>query len=93
MNEVWRNIKATFSSVLDTIRESKAIDAVVMFDELATEKQIHWDLKSNYFLGVCREHAHKASMEFINEGDMEELFKKLDDGKVHYAAEVRMFHI
>ena len=31
------------------------------------------------------EHAHKGSMEFINEGDMEELFKKLYDGKVHYA--------
>ena len=30
-------------------------------------------------------------MEFINEGDMEELFRCLDDGVVHYAAEVRTF--
>jgi len=28
-------------------------------------------------------------MEFINEGDIEELFEKLDDGEIHYAAEVR----
>ena len=30
-------------------------------------------------------------MEFVNEGDMEELFQCLDDGVVHYAAEVRNF--
>jgi len=28
-------------------------------------------------------------MEFVNEGDMEELFRCIDDGKVHYAKEVR----
>lgn len=28
-------------------------------------------------------------MEFVNEGDMEELFQCLDDGVVHYAGEVR----
>jgi hypothetical protein len=32
-------------------------------------------------------------MEFINEGDMEELFEKLDNSEIHYAAEVRMFQI
>jgi hypothetical protein len=88
IDEVRRNVEATFGSVLDVIHESKAVHAVVMFDELATEKRIRWDPKSNYFLGVCREHADKTSMEFINEGDMEELFGKLDDGEVHYAAEV-----
>jgi len=29
------------------------------------------------------------STEFTNEGDMEELFQTLDDGKVHHAGEVR----
>ncbi|KAF8170592.1 hypothetical protein BJ912DRAFT_1025317 [Pholiota molesta] len=43
--------------------------------------------KTNYFLGICREHAHKTSMEFINEGDMAELFQCIDDGDVHYAGE------
>ena len=77
--------------VLDVIHcqsVSNAVHAVVMFDELAMEKRIRWDIKSNYFLGVCREHAHKTSMEFINEGDLEELFRKLDDGEIHYAGEV-----
>ena len=50
-----------------------------MFDEIATEKRIRWDPKTNYFLGLCREHAHNTATEFINEGDLEELFQALDD--------------
>jgi len=61
-----------------------------MFDELAMEKRIRWDPKTNYFLGLCREHAHRTSTEFVNEGDMEELFQKLNEEKVHYAKEVRV---
>jgi hypothetical protein len=94
IEQVQHNVEATLEGVLDVIHSqkvSKVIHAVVMFDELATEKRIRWDPKSNYFLGVCREHAHKTSMEFVNEGDMEELFRKLDDGEIHYAGEVRTF--
>ena len=61
-----------------------------MFDELATEKRIRWDPKTNRFLGICREHVYRTSTEFVNEDDMEELFQNLDDGKVHYAGEVRV---
>ena len=63
----------------------KVLHTVMMFDELATKKRLRWDPKTNYFLGVCREHANKTSMEFVNEGDMEELFRWIDEGKVHYA--------
>ena len=44
-------------------------------------------------LGVCREHAGKIDMEFINKSVMKELFKVkvLDTGKVHYAIEVGTF--
>lgn len=51
---------------------------MVIFDEIATEKRLRWDPKSNMFLGVCREHGHRTSLEFINEGDLEELFRRLD---------------
>ena len=69
--------------------DSKVLHAVVMFDEIAAEKRMRWDPKTNHFLGVCRQHAHKTSMEFINEGDLEELFRCLEDGDIHYVAEVR----
>jgi hypothetical protein len=90
IEQVLHNVEATLEGMLD-VSQSQTVHAVVMFDELATEKRIRWDPKTNYFLGVCREHAHKTSMEFINEGDMEELFRKLDDNDIHYAGEVRTF--
>jgi hypothetical protein len=39
---------------------------------------------------VFRENAEKMSMEFINEKDMEEVFRCLDEGEIHYAGKVRM---
>ena len=47
-------------------------------------------LSNTNFLGICWEHTENTSTEFINEDDMEELFQNLDDGKVHYAGEVRV---
>ena len=79
--------------VLDVIHGencSKFIHAVLILDEISTEKRICWDPRTNYFLRLCREHAHSTATEFVNERDMEELFQALDDGQVHYAAEVRM---
>jgi hypothetical protein len=64
-----------------------------MFDELAAKKRIWWNPRTNLFLGVCRQHASKTSMEFVNEGDMEELFRCLDEGDVHYAGEVDCFEL
>ena len=92
--QVRANVKATFDGILDVVHSqnrSKFIHTVLMFDKLATEKRIRWDPKTNYFLGLCREHAHNTATEFVNEGDMEELFQRLDDGRVHYAGEVRKF--
>jgi hypothetical protein len=95
VEQVQTNVKATFNGLFEVINSqnpgSKFVHAVLMFDELATEKRVRWDPKTNYFLGICREHADKTSTEFINEEDMEELFQNLDNGKVHYAGEVRKF--
>lgn len=94
LHQVKSNIEATITSILDEIhqiRRGRVLHTVVMFDELATEKRIRWDPKTNNFLGLCREHAHRTSSQFINEGDLEELFEQIDDGNVHYAGEVRLF--
>jgi hypothetical protein len=92
VDKVRANVEVTFNRVLKVIHSQnhlKFVHVVLMFDELATEKRVHWDLKTNYFLGLCREHAHNTAMEFTNEANMEELFQRLDDGKVHHAGEVR----
>jgi hypothetical protein len=94
VEQVQMNLEATIGGVLDVLHDrvqGGVVHAVVMFDELATEKRVRWDPKTNFFLGICRQHAHKTSTEFVNEGDMEELFKNLDNGVVHYAAEVGDF--
>jgi hypothetical protein len=95
VEQVQKNLEATLGGVLDVlhsrVQSGGVLHAVVMFDELATEKRIRWDPNTNYFLGVCRQHAHKTSTEFVNEGDLEELYQNLDDGVVHYAAEVSHF--
>jgi hypothetical protein len=88
--EVSTNVSATFSNVLEIIQSRiPVLHTVVAFDELATEKRVRWDPKTNFFLGICREHGHRTSLEFNNEGDMQEVFRCLDDGELHYAAEVR----
>ena len=88
--EVSTNVSATFSNVLEIIQSRiPVLHTVVAFDELATEKRARWDPKTNFFLGICREHGHRTSLEFNNEGDMQEIFRCLDDGEIHYAAEVR----
>jgi hypothetical protein len=95
VKKVEMNVDATLHSVLNVVYSQiklKVLHMVVMFDELATEKHIHWDPKTNFFLGVCWQHASRTSMEFVNEGDMEELYQCLD-GIVHYAAEVRKFQV
>jgi len=92
VDEVRVNVEATFDGVLEVIHSqncSKFVHVVLMFDELATEKRVHWDPKTNYFLGLCREHVHNTAMEFTNKADMEELFQRLDDGKFHHVGEVR----
>src|ERR1700678_3682331 len=84
------NIQASFDSVLDVVQgRGQILRAVLMFDEIAAEKRIRLDRNQQYFLGVCREHGHKkVSLEFVNGGDLKELFQALDDGDVHFAAEV-----
>ena len=96
IDEVATNMLASLGSVLDIIHNQsrgKTLHGVVILDELATEKRICWDPTSNMFLGVCREHRHRTSLEFINEDDLEELFQRLDSTEqseqVHYAGEVR----
>ena len=92
VDEVQSNVNAILQGILEVMHHrinSRIIHVALMIDEIATEKRARWDPQTNYILGLCREHAHRVSLEFINEGDLDELFRALDDGDVHYAGEVR----
>ncbi|KAJ7444180.1 hypothetical protein FB451DRAFT_1149358 [Mycena latifolia] len=91
-SEVAQNVEACFESIADVLAAKKVVHQVLMYDELATEKRIRWDHKTNNFLGVCRERAHKVNLQFNSEQDLEELFSSLSktatkDAEVHYAGE------
>jgi hypothetical protein len=73
------NVDLTFESIVSLLQQLGQLHVVAMVDEVAAEKRIRWDPKTNFFLGVYREHAEKTSMEFINEEDMEEVFSCLDE--------------
>ncbi|KAG6848163.1 hypothetical protein H0H93_002810, partial [Arthromyces matolae] len=85
--EIQKNVEATFESVQELLEEPRIVHQILMFDEIATEKRIRWDHRTNLFLGVCREHAKKVSLEFTTEDDMEEVFRAVDNGEIHAAAE------
>ncbi|KAJ7183908.1 hypothetical protein C8R46DRAFT_1309168 [Mycena filopes] len=92
VTEVAQNVQACFESITEVIAAKKVVHQVLMLDELATQKRIRWDHKTNSFLGVCREHAHKISLQFNSEQDLEELFRGLletpeKEAEVHYAGE------
>ncbi|KAF9071008.1 hypothetical protein BDP27DRAFT_1382615 [Rhodocollybia butyracea] len=87
-----------FSKIMANTRAVLDVDTVVgpedaishqvfMLDEIATEQRIRYDDQTNYFLGVCREHAGNVTLEFNNVMDVEQLYKSLDDGEVHHATE------
>ncbi|KAJ7092187.1 hypothetical protein C8R44DRAFT_554520, partial [Mycena epipterygia] len=91
-SEVAKNVEACFKSITDVLASKKVVHQIIMFDELATEKRIRWDHKTNNFLGVCRQHASKVSLQFNSDQDLEELFRSLAktdtrDPEVHYAGE------
>lgn len=86
--EISKNLRACFDSIKEVLASRKVVHQVLMLDEIATEKRLRWDHKTNNFLGICREHADKTNLKFGSEADMEEIFDSLDRGEVHYAAEV-----
>lgn len=88
IKEVMANILACLESIQDLLGTGTIVHLVGMFDEIATEKRIRWDDLTNHFLGLCREHGWKTSLDFNSVEDLEELFRSLERKEVHYAAEV-----
>ncbi|KDR69495.1 hypothetical protein GALMADRAFT_44896, partial [Galerina marginata CBS 339.88] len=93
VEEVRANVEATFGGVLDVIHSlnhSKFVHAVLMFDELATEKRIRWDPKTNYFLVLavgCRGDFFSGMAKFFGGMAIPSHQFGRSSGKVHYAKE------
>lgn len=98
--EVTANTSSTLAPIADILESRLGASepggnrprrhAVLMFDEIHTEKRFRHCPTTNKFVGGCREHAGSVSLDFVNEGDLEELFRAVDDERVHCAGEVRI---
>lgn len=89
--EVSKNVDMSFDGLEEALEpKNGAVNnhAVLMFDEIATEKRLRWDDNSDLVVGICREHAHKVPLEFRTEKDLVEVFKAVDDDRAHIAGEV-----
>lgn len=89
--EVSKNVEMSFEGMEDVMKPPPGAQnnhAVLMFDEIATEKRLRWEPKTDMLVGVCREHAQNAPLEFKTHADMEEVFHAIDEDKVHLAGEV-----
>lgn len=90
--EVSTNVEMSFGGMEEALRlphGARRHHAVMMFDEIAMEKRLRWDPKTNMLVGVCQQHVEKVPLEFVTEENMKEVFMGLDDGRVHYAGEVQ----
>lgn len=90
---ISKNVLAVLSGVMDILRERRdeIQHLVVMIDELATEKRLRYNARTNEILGLCRAHGHKVSQVFGSMDDVEEILDAVNKGEVHLASEVRDF--
>ncbi|KAJ7485960.1 hypothetical protein FB451DRAFT_1433109 [Mycena latifolia] len=87
VEEIEENIDAYTDGEDAPSGPPKIIHRVIMLDEIAVEKRVRWDDKTNMILGACREHSSKVPLEFSDIADAETFFHALDQGTIHLASE------
>lgn len=88
-SEIERNVEACLQSIVEVLNPLPIVHAVLMFDEIATERRPRWDDTTNRIVGGGRECGSAASVEFRSERDLEMFFDELERGEVRLASEVR----
>lgn len=90
--EIKANIDASFigiGTVLAPASKGAPIHAVLMYDELAQEKRLRYDDRTNMFVGLDRKTASKTSLVFNSEKDLDTIMDDLERGEVRLASEVK----
>ncbi|KAJ7663276.1 hypothetical protein DFH06DRAFT_986756 [Mycena polygramma] len=85
--EIKENIDAYTAGEEVPTGAPRIVHRVIMLDEIAVEKRMRWDDKTNMMLGACREHSHNASLEFCALSDATTFFEAVDLNQVHFATE------
>lgn len=90
--EVKANLDASFQGIEKVLSASNEapVHAVLMFDELASEKRLRIDDRTNMFVGLDRKTAPKTSLLFNDEKDLDTIIADLEGGEVRLASEVSL---
>lgn len=91
LSEIKANIEASFAGIEEVLAfaaKDAPIHAVLMFDELATEKRLRIDDRTNMFVGLDRKTAPKTSLVFNTENDLNTIVDDLEREEVRLASEV-----
>ena len=57
-------------------------------DELKVQGRLRWEPRTDYILGICREHGHECALEFRSLAQADAMADCLKNKKVHFAEEV-----
>ncbi|KAJ7181372.1 hypothetical protein C8R43DRAFT_1101284 [Mycena crocata] len=77
VEHIQKNIDAVFAGIMEALAAKNVVHQTAIFDEISTEERLRWDPRTNYILGVCRQHAHEVGLEFNGEKDLDALFDAL----------------
>jgi hypothetical protein len=88
IQEIEANIDAYTAGEAIPTGPPRIVHRVLILDEIAVEKRVRWDNKTNMILGACREHSEKAGLEFCHLDDATTFFQQLNTNQVHLASEV-----
>jgi hypothetical protein len=84
--EISNNLAIGFENLPHN--STRVVGMTMPVDEIKIQECLRWDSRTNMILGICREHGSKCSLEFRTIAQADFVVDCLNEGKVHFAAEV-----
>jgi hypothetical protein len=88
VSEMTANLEVSHLPTTPLLSEV-VIGLQIGIDEIKTESRLRWDPRSNYILGVCRDHSQHSVLQFKTIVQAEAVINQLKQGQIHYATEGR----
>ncbi|KAK0451744.1 hypothetical protein EV421DRAFT_1060672 [Armillaria borealis] len=87
LTTIQKNIGSSFAAITEIVQKKRIVHQSVMFDEIKCELRARWDPRTNFILGICREHSARVSLEFKSENEASLLKEALEENQVHLATQ------
>ncbi|SJL10364.1 uncharacterized protein ARMOST_13750 [Armillaria ostoyae] len=88
LTTIQKNVGSSFAAITEIVQKKRIVHQSVMFDEIKCELRARWNPRTNFILGICREHGERVGLEFKSENEALLLNQALEENQVHLATEV-----